>query len=115
MWIFSKDGHLSLAQHPTQPDCLVVQAQQRPDMDSFVSLLNEVSGAQHEIQPGGDSGYCCTVVARKSTVAQAVAKLVSDIDYGHFVQSMHFDFGAQPGFLTWITPTGLQVARVKPE
>ena len=115
MWLFTQQGHLSLAQHPTQPDCLVVQAQQQPDMDRFVGLLNEVSGQQHEVQPGGDSGYCCTVVATKPVVAQAIGRIVSAIDYSRFTQSMHFDFGAQAGFLTWMTPSGLQVARIKPE
>lgn len=115
MWLFTKSGHLSLAQHPTQPDFLVVQAQKQQDMDRFVGLLDEASGQQHEVQATADSGYCCTVVAAKANVAQAVARMVAEIDYSRFMQSMHMHFGREPGFLTWITPNGLQVARVKPE
>jgi len=35
--------------------------------------------------------------------------------FGHFMCSVHFDFGSEPGYLLWLNPTGLQVARVKPE
>lgn len=115
MWLFTKQGHLALAQHPTENDCLIVQAQQRGDMDHFVKLLSEVSGHRHEVLLSGDSGYQCTVVAGKAIAAQAIARIVAGIEYTRFTQSAHFDFGREPGFLAMMSPCGLHVARVKPE
>jgi hypothetical protein len=46
---------------------------------------------------------------------QAICHLVEQIDYGHFMRSVQFDFGSEHGYLLWLNPTGLQVARVKPE
>jgi hypothetical protein len=115
MWIFTKDGHLSLVQHPTDLGRLVIHAQLREDMERFVTLLDEIGEGRHEAEPSVESGYRFTVTARREVVAKAVAKVVAEIDYQRFTQSMHLDFGKEPGFILWTTPTGLQVARVRPE
>jgi hypothetical protein len=113
MWIFSKHGHFSLGQHPDDHGRLVVHSQLREELDSFVALLDEIGGEQHEIQETveGDNHY--RVMARRTVVAEAVARLVAAIDYGKFVHSVHFDFGKQPGYLLWLNPAGLQVATVR--
>jgi hypothetical protein len=115
MWLFTKDGHLSLARHPAQPDCLVVYAQLREDMDKFVVLLDEIGGRRHPVQEAAEEGYRFMVTAKRAVVAQAVARTIGEIDYQKFTHSVHFDFGKEPGFLLWTNPTGLQVARVRPE
>ena len=115
MWIFSKHGHLSLGQHASDHDMLVIHAQVREEMASFVALLDEASGDQHEVQETTEGDYHFLVMARRTVVAEAVARMVTAVDYGKFVHSIHVDFGKQPGFLLWMNPTGLQVARVRPE
>ena len=115
MWIFSKNGHLSVAQHPESHDYFVVHAQLREDIDKFVALLDEIGGERHEVQETAEGNYRFLVMARRAVVAEAVARMVSEIDYERFVHSVHFDFGKEPGFMLWMNPTGLQVARVKPE
>jgi hypothetical protein len=113
MWIFTKNGHLSVGQHPDDHDFLVVHAQLREELDSFVALLDEIGGQQHEVQETVEGVYHYRVMARRTVVAEAVAKMVAEIDYGKFMHSLHFDFGKQPGYLLWLNPTGLQVATVR--
>ena len=113
MWLFTKNGHLSIGQHAFDHDYLVVHAQLREEMDSFVPLLNAVSGQNHEVQETAEGDYKFLVMAKRSVVAEAIARLVSQIDYGKFLHSQHFDFGKQPGYLVWMNRTGLQVATVR--
>ena len=113
MWLFTKHGHLSVGQHAFDHDHLVVHAQLREEMDSFVALLDEISGQRHEVQKTTEGDYRFLVMARRAVVAEAVARTVAAIDYGKLVHSVHFDFGKQPGFLLWLNASGLQVATVR--
>ena len=61
-----------------------------------------------------DAAWRFVTLARKNVVAQVIARLVAEIDYAEFIRSVHFDFGADPQFLIWTQPNGLQVARLKP-
>ena len=117
MWLLTKTGFVNLVQHPQQADGdkLLVQARCREEIDAFVALLDQAAGEAHEVQHVSDASYPFTVVARKDVVAQVVARLVTEIDYTEFVRTVHFDFGADPAFLLWVSPGGLQVGRVKPE
>ena len=113
MWLFTKNGHLTIGQHAFDHGYLVVHAQLREDMDSFVSLLDEIAEQKHEIQATTEEDYRFLVMAKRAVVAEAVAQMVTAIDYGKLLHSVHFDFGKQPGFLVWMNQTGLQVATVR--
>jgi hypothetical protein len=113
MWIFSKNGHLSIGQHAGQRDILVVHAQLKEEMESFVALLDEIGGQKHEVQDTAEGDYRFVVLAQRSAVAQTVARMVAGIDYGKLIHSFHVDFGAQPGYLLWLNKAGLQVATVR--
>jgi hypothetical protein len=113
MWLFTKNGHLSIGQHAFNPDYLVLHAQVREDIDGFVAVLDEIGGQQHEIQETVEGDCKFSVMARRAVVAEAVARMVAAIDYGKHLHSFHVDFGKQPGFLLWLNPTGLQVATVR--
>ena len=113
MWIFGKQGHLSLGQHASDHDQLVVHAQLREDIDKFVALLDEVGDQKHEVQETVEGDYRYLVMARRTVVSEAVGRMVAAVDYGKFLHSFHVDFGAQPGFLLWLNKTGLQVATVR--
>ena len=114
MWIFSKHGHLSLGQDANDHDLLVIHAQLCNDLDGLVALLDEIGGERHKVQRTVEGDYRFLVLAKRSVVAQAVSRMVAEIDYGKFVHSQHFDFGSA-GYLLWLNQTGLQVARVRPE
>ncbi len=113
MWLFTKNGHLSIGQYPFNHELLVVHAQLREDVDSFVALLDEIGGQKHEVQATTEGDYKFLVMAKRAIVAEAVARMVTSIDYGKFLHSVQFDFGKQPGFLVWMNQTGLQVATVR--
>jgi hypothetical protein len=112
MWLFTIMGHFNIVQ---QGDNLLVQSQTRVDIDGFAAVLKEVTGHQHEVQSTTDKGYRFQVTAPRKVVAEAVAKLVSEIDYSSLMRSVSFDFGSEPGFVLLMQPNGLQVARVNPE
>jgi hypothetical protein len=114
MWIFTKAGFIGLAQHPQQDDKLLWQAQSQDEIESMVGLLDEIGGTKHEVEQATDGFARFAVVTAKNIAAQAVARLLAQIDYSHFTQAVNFDFGSDPQFLLWTKPTGLQVARIKP-
>jgi len=80
MWIFSKSGHLSIGQHANDSDLMVVHAQVREELESFVALLDEIGGQTHEVQETVEGDYHHLVVARRAIVAEAVRRMVSAID-----------------------------------
>ena len=113
MWIFTKNGHLSLGQRAGKPNILEVHAQLREEMDSFVPMLDEIGGQHHEVQETVEGDYRFVCLAQRSVVAQAVAQLVTQIDHGKFVHSVHLDTGMQQGYFLWLNRAGLQVAMLR--
>ena len=113
MWLFTKQGHLSIGQNAFDHDQLVVHAQVREDIESFVAVLDEVGGQKHEVQETVEGDYKFLVMAGRAIVAETVARMVAAIDYGKHIHSFHCDFGKQPGFILWVNRTGLQVAAVR--
>ena len=115
MWIFTASGFLSLAQHPGDPEMLLVQTQTREEMNRVVQALDEIAGEKHELQPAVEQGCRVATVVRREDVARVLSQMVAEINYSNFTQSVHFDFGDDPRFILWGTDGGLQVARIKPE
>ena len=113
MWLFGKNGHLSIGQYPFDHELLVVHAQLREEMDSFVALLDEIAGQKHEVHERTEEDYRFEVMGKRAVVAEAVARMVVSIDYFKFLHTVHLDFGKQPGYLLWLNQTGLQVATVR--
>ena len=115
MWVFTKLGHFSLGNDPFDTNRLIVQAERRDEMERLAAVLDDAGGEQHELQPTAEGNYRFLVMAKRRYRCEAVARMVSEIDYGKFVQSVNFDFGSEPGYLLSVSPTGLQVARVRPQ
>jgi hypothetical protein len=113
MWIFGKHGHLSIGQYPFDHELLVVRAQMREELDSFVGLLDEIGGQKHKVEEKTEEDYRFEVMGKRAVVAEAVAKMVATIDDYKFLHSFHVDFGKKPGFLVWMNRTGLKVATVR--
>ena len=115
MLLFTRIGRLNLLQHPVDTTSLQIYAQKQGQVDHLVAMLDEIGGERHDVQPIHEGDYRFLIVARKAAVAEAIARLVAQIDYTEFMRAVHFDFGKEPGFLLMVTPNGLDVARVKPE
>ena len=75
----------------------------------FILLLCQPTWIQQNME--GDYRYM--VAARRAVVAEAVARMVTDISYWKLHNTFHADFGAQPGFLMWVNQSGFQVATVR--
>jgi hypothetical protein len=115
MWLFTKSGFVSLAQHPQEPEMLLVQTRTEAEMASIVQVLDKIAGQAHQVGRVSDVACPFVVTAKKSVAAQMLAQLVEGIDYTKLIRSVHFDFGSSPEFLLWMTAGGLQIARVNPE
>ena len=113
MWIFSKQGHVSIGQNPFNLDQLIIHTQLREEIEAVVALLDKAGGKRHEVMEMTEGDYEFKVFAERAVVAEAVARMVSDIDYTKHTDSFHVDFGAKPGFILWLNRTGLQVATVR--
>jgi hypothetical protein len=109
MWLYTKHGFISIVHHE-ESDKLVVRTETDEAMQAVVRHL----GGEHEIEPVMD-GFCrFSLAAHNDAVAQAVAVLVSGIDYTRFIQATHFDFGGDPNFFVRVVAGALEVARIKP-
>ncbi|MGD0899737.1 MAG: hypothetical protein ABR915_18040 [Thermoguttaceae bacterium] len=115
MLLFTRIGRLNLLQHPLDATSLQIHAQGQEDVDRLVAMLAEIGTEHHDVQPIHEGDYRFLIVARKAVVAEAIARLVAQIDYTEFMRAVHFDFGKESGFLLMVTPNGLEVARAKPE
>jgi hypothetical protein len=113
MLLFTRLGRLSLLQHPIDTTLLQIHLQKQDQVDRLVAMLDEIGREQHAVQPIWEGDYRFQITARKATVAEAIARLVAEIDYAEFIRSVHFDFGAEPGFMLLVTANGLEVARLK--
>ena len=113
MWLFTKQGHVSIGQNPFDRDQLIIHTQLREEIEAVVALLDKAGGKQHAILEMTEEQYQFKVMAQRAVVAEAVAQMVVGIDYDKFIHSFHVDFGAKPGFLLWLNRAGLQVAAVR--
>mgnify|MGYP000986555710 CR=1 FL=1 len=110
MWLFTKSGHVSIGQYPFDHELLVVHAQLREEMDSFVVLLDDVAGEKHEVREQVEENYHYEVRAKRAVVAEAVTRMVTAIDNSRHTHGYSASFGSSTGFFLWINPTGLHVA-----
>ena len=113
MLLFTRLGRLSLLQHPIDTTLLQIYLQKQDQVDRLVAMLDEIGRERHAVQAIWEGEYRFQIIARKATVAEAIARMVADIDYLEFIRTVRFDFGAEPGFMLMVTPNGLEVARVK--
>ena len=114
MWIFTKQGHVSIGQDAFDHSKLLLHTQLREELEAVVAVLDKVAGGQrHTLEERIEGDYRFVVTARREVVAEAVAMMVTTIDYTKHTDSFHIDFGAKPGFILWVNKTGLQVATVR--
>jgi hypothetical protein len=78
MWLFTRDGFLSIVEHNDKPDMLLVRSRFKGHIERiFGDLVKEV-----EKDAGTDYEYRAEIP--KAKVAEVIAQMVLDIDYGNF-------------------------------
>jgi len=76
MWIFTTHGLLSIVEHPTEKDTLVVRARAAEHITAtFPKTVPTYT-------PLRDYRY--RILLRKQDVATVISKLIKEIDYGNF-------------------------------
>ena len=114
MWIFTKQAHVSIGQDAFDHSKLLLHTQLREELEAVVAVLDKVAGGQrHTLEERIEGDYRFVVTARREVVAEAVAMMVTTIDYTKHVHSLHIDHGLQPGYFLWLNRTGLQVATLR--
>lgn len=115
MLLFTRLGQLSLLQHPIDTTALQVYVHKDVDVERLVALFDEIGREDHAIERIFEGDFRAIVVAKKTTVAEAVGRMVSEICYVEFMRTVRFDFGTQPDCLLMVTTKGIEVLRRKPE
>jgi hypothetical protein len=78
MWIFARNGFLSIVQPPEHPECLLVRARIENDIQHFFPA------ARPRTTDGVNYDYRYRVLMQRNDVAAAIAKNVLRINYTNF-------------------------------
>ena len=82
MWIFTQKGFLSVVAHNTKPDILIVRSR-------FKGHIEKIFGAVGVLEDCG-SDYRYRVELSQREVSKTIAKMVSEIKYDNFKNSLDF-------------------------
>lgn len=75
MWIFTRDGFLSIVQHNDKPDILIVRSR-------FKGHIERIFGVLADKDTGTDYEYRAEI--SRAIVSGVMSDLIKDIDYGNF-------------------------------
>ena len=106
MWMFAKDGFVSIVEDREAPGMLLVRGRVRGDIEALFP------GAKVEATPKRD--YLYRTSLPREAVAVRVAEMVALIDYDNFKNSTALDRHA-PYMNVWTTMYGLQQQRARPK
>lgn len=83
MWLITPIGFFSIVQKPSDKatDRLTIRARVKSDLDALRQLYIPSLG---EIQESDTNDYRFRAVASRSDVAEAMTKLIDDLDYSNF-------------------------------
>ena len=107
MWIFTRNGFISLAERPQEGNKLIIQTQTREEMEQVVHC-STMTAASTRLSRRWMVSVASTA-ATKDVAAQVIARLVAGIDYCRFTQAVNFDFGNDPQFLLWMNPRAFKL------
>ena len=114
MWVFTKSGFLSIVKHRYMPGRLMIRARVREDIEQCVGLLDEIAGSRHQVKETPDGDYRFRVTARKETVAEAIARLTTEIGYDNFKNAVHGDPARDRAYMgVWSAMHGLQTTKLR--
>jgi hypothetical protein len=80
MWIFAKDGFLSITPHREKPDCFMVRGRVKGDIEYYFPNADVIE------TPEADYRYRTTLL--REEVADRIRKAVADIHYRGFKDSV---------------------------
>lgn len=95
MWIVMNKSFVSIVQHHSRPDSLVVRGRFPGDVARFLG----VSEAMELETPENDYRY--RVVVSRRRVAEALVRASESVDYPNFKDSITDGFRSVPAIQTW--------------
>ena len=93
MWLFTNFGFFSVVQKPGDTD-LTIRSRVRSDLDTLRERYLPSMGATKE---GGGTDYPFRAKAAHAAVAEAMSKMVKDIHYDNFKESVEEEQGPREG------------------
>jgi hypothetical protein len=100
MWIFAKNGFLSIVQHKANPDHLLVRGRVKGDIEHYFPDARVIRL--------DDADYLYRAVTPRKAVAAVMAKAVEQIDYDKFKPSVTDKRRHRAYFEIWDTLWQLQ-------
>jgi hypothetical protein len=82
MWIFAKNGFLSIVQHSEHKPLVLVRSRFRGDIEELFP------GVEDGVEETPDADYRFRALLPRHTVAETVGKLILEIDYPNFKDSL---------------------------
>lgn len=110
MWVFTNNtGFVSIVKHKFIPGSLMIRARVKEDLESFIALLDEVTGSKHTLKETPDGDYAFRTTATKKAVAEAITRQINDLDYVNFKNAVHGDPQRDSAYMgVWSAMYGLQ-------
>ncbi|HEY3331970.1 MAG TPA: hypothetical protein VGK19_18200 [Capsulimonadaceae bacterium] len=101
MWIFLSDAFLSVVAHRDKPDCLLVRARRRGDLEKLI-------GAETQVDVTEDADYLFRATVSRNVFAKVIADRVKAIDYDNFKSAIKDEAYHDACLDVWATMRELQ-------
>ncbi len=82
MWLFTRDGFLSIVEHEDDRNLLLVRSR-------FNGHIENIFGRDVDVQKDAGTDYEYRAEIKRERVAKVIGDLVLDIDYGNFKEELH--------------------------
>jgi len=97
MWLFTKYGFVSVAQHKDDVDYMILRFRTAVDADWFIALADRATtpDLKHMLHVTDDTDYCYWFATRRNTWVAMQTRIAADIDYHDFKSAA--DAWSRPG------------------
>lgn len=111
MWLFTKKGFFSTVNDWHDENQVLIRARVKEDIDNMVELLKEHAGIHPEVIVTPQNDYLFRVHVPKTAYAKVAQKLIEDMDYSNFKDSVHGNRKRDAAYMrVWVAMSDLQDA-----
>jgi hypothetical protein len=90
MWIFSRQGFVSIVRHISEPDTFLVRARVAADLEAVLSA----GGVKAQCVESADADYRFRAFITRSQFNRVMAALADSVDYANFKSAVATDGAA---------------------
>ena len=88
MWIFSKDGFVSVVEHRDDKELLLIRGRIKDDIEDIANLAEVLTGEKPEIVEMPDADYRFRIFLSKHVFKEIMQVKIDDLDYPNFKSSI---------------------------